>query len=66
MTPSKAAVSKIVVEPVITISEDTMNVLVSAIEKMKLWADPGQIKYIRKFKKPSDLFTLRGIPVKNG
>ena len=46
------------VKPVITISVDTMVVLVSDIEKMKLWADPGQIQYIRKFKEPKDLFKI--------
>jgi len=39
------------VKPVITISAETAELLVSAVMKMKLWADPGQIKYIRKHHK---------------
>jgi hypothetical protein len=57
MTP-KATSMTVTVKPVITISVDTMKVLTSAIEKMKLWADPGQIKYIRKFKSAKDLFKI--------
>ena len=51
MTPSKAAVNKIVVKPVIEISVETAELLLAAVMKMKLWADPGQIKYIRKHHK---------------
>ena len=41
----------ITVKPVITINVETAELLVSAVMKMKLWADPGQIKYMRKHHK---------------
>ena len=54
------------VKPVITISAETAELLVSAVMKMKLWADPGQIQYIRKFHEPKDLLNITAEKVKNG
>ena len=53
MTEKKkpVTVKPVTVKPVIEISVEAAELLVSAVMKMKLWADPGQIKYIRKHHK---------------
>ena len=60
MTTAKKTITVI---PVIEINVEAAELLVSAVMKMKLWADPGQIKYIRKHHKELLSITTK---VKNG
>lgn len=46
----------------ILIGRDEADLLVSAIEKMKLWATPCQIKYIRRKR----VLTVLNKKIKNG
>ncbi len=47
------------VKNTITISEKTADLLVDAVMKMKLWATPEQIKYVRRTtKEPKDLLII--------
>ena len=66
MTGKKVTSKTITVKPVVTISAETAELLISAIMKMKLWADPGQIKYVRSFNSAKEMLIITAEKVNDG
>lgn len=66
MTAKKVTAKTVTVKPVITISAETATLLISAVMKLKLWATPGEIKYVRSFNSAKEMLIITAVKVNDG